>query len=144
MKKQYLLLATMLFPSFSFAQSIPDWKSYMATGNPVDIVPSAGTANSVSAWMGKKVDINNGKSTNQTLESPTVSDQISTPYLAVPDLILHKQIEIPEIGRLLLTLLFLRYLKTEVGQFGCYLTLITSTEKRLMFQKMLLLKVPRT
>lgn len=74
MKKILLALTALAIPSMAEAQSIPGWKSYQQTGNPADIVPSAGTPNSVAQWMGKKVDVDNGTSTNQTLTTPTISN----------------------------------------------------------------------
>lgn len=44
-------------PVSALAQSMPAWKSYMQTGNISDIVPSAGTSDSVAAWLAKKVDV---------------------------------------------------------------------------------------
>lgn len=66
-------LGALLLPFSAHAQSVPDWKSYTETGNPADIVLSAGTSNSVAAWVGKKVDTSGGQSTNQNLVTPTIS-----------------------------------------------------------------------
>lgn len=84
MKKILLALTALAIPSIAMAQSIPAWKSYQQTGNPADIVPSAGTPNSVAQWLGKKVDVTGGASTGQTLNSPTINsgniDNTSTIY----------------------------------------------------------------
>lgn len=76
MKKIILALA-ILTPIPALAQTAPSWKSYMATGNTADIVPSTGTSNSVSAWLAKKVDITNGASTSETLTTPAIKNATS-------------------------------------------------------------------
>lgn len=73
MKKILLALTALSIPSIAGAQSIPPWKSYQQTGDPSDIVPSAGTPGSVAQWMGKKVDVSSG-----TLTSPTITGGIIT------------------------------------------------------------------
>lgn len=60
-------------PVFALAQSMPAWKSYMQTGNTANIVPSAGTDNSVAAWLAKKVDTTNGQLQNPSIQGGSVS-----------------------------------------------------------------------
>lgn len=72
MKYILLALTALVIPSIAEAQSIPAWKSYQQTGNPADIVPSAGTPNSVAQWLGKKVDVTGGTSENQTVNTPKI------------------------------------------------------------------------
>lgn len=71
MKKILLALTALAIPSMAEAQSIPEWKSYQQTGNPADIVPSAGTPNSVASWLGRKTDVINGTQTNPTITGGT-------------------------------------------------------------------------
>ena len=52
----------------------PAWKSYMATGNPSDIVASTTVADAIGA----KVDATSGQSLNQQLEAPTVTGGTAT------------------------------------------------------------------
>lgn len=61
MRNVFLATALCALPVAAGAQSMPDWQSYQATGNPGAMVRSAGTADSVAAWMGKKVDVNSGR-----------------------------------------------------------------------------------
>ena len=90
MKKKLLLaLPFFFFPTIAFSQSIPDWKSYQSTGNPADMVRSAGTADSVAAWLGKKVDVTDGTLTNPTLtggvETTSPSDKPGAAGTAIPN-----------------------------------------------------------
>lgn len=78
MKKILLALTALAIPSMAEAQSTPPWKSYQQTGNPADIVPSAGTPDSVAQWMGKKVDVTGGASNDQTLKTPSITGGSST------------------------------------------------------------------
>lgn len=69
-------------PVSALAQSMPAWKSYMQTGNAADIVPSAGTDDSVAAWLAKKVDTQNG-----TMQNPTINQRaITTGPLQMSDI----------------------------------------------------------
>ena len=54
----------------SYAQTVPQWKSYTVTGNPSDIVAST----TVAAAIGGKVDTVGGVSTNQRLTAPNVTN----------------------------------------------------------------------
>ena len=76
MKKIFICAALFLTPSLSYAQSMPTWKSYLTTGNTADIVPSAGTSDSVAAWLAKKIDTNNGVATNLTIHSGSISSAV--------------------------------------------------------------------
>ncbi|MBV1833097.1 hypothetical protein [Novacetimonas pomaceti] len=78
MKKIAFLCAILMAPVAAHAQSMPAWKSYTQTGNPANIVPSAGTTDSVAAWIAKKVDTSSGTSTNQALTTPAITGGTST------------------------------------------------------------------
>ncbi len=57
-RAMHLVIAGALVSAPSaFAQSMPSWKSSLQTGNIKDLVPSAGSDNSVAAWLGKKADV---------------------------------------------------------------------------------------
>lgn len=88
-KKLLLVLPFFLLPEIAFSQSIPDWKSYQSTGNPADMVRSAGTPDSVAAWMGKKVDVENGNLDSPTLtggvEKTAPQDQPGAAGTAIPN-----------------------------------------------------------
>ncbi|WP_258373531.1 hypothetical protein [Komagataeibacter saccharivorans] len=49
MRNVFLATALCALPVAAGAQSMPDWQSYQATGNPGAMVRSAGTADSVAA-----------------------------------------------------------------------------------------------
>ncbi|KXV51710.1 hypothetical protein AD945_00015, partial [Gluconobacter albidus] len=69
-----LTLSVMLVASSSaFGQSMPAWKSYAQTGNPKDIVPSAGSDVSVAAWLGKKADTQNGRLQNPVINQRSIT-----------------------------------------------------------------------
>lgn len=70
MKIRSLILATpLLVPVSAWAQSAPAWKSYQDTGNPADMVKST----QVASWLGLKVDVTGGSSTNQTITNATIN-----------------------------------------------------------------------
>lgn len=91
MRNAFLAVALYLLPAYAFAQSVPDWKSYLATGNQSDIVRSTGTADSVSAWLGKKADVNNGSLNSVTLngglETYTPTDRPGSAGTSIPNTI---------------------------------------------------------
>lgn len=68
-----LLTSSFFISTNAMAQSVPPWVSYQSTGNPSDMVRSAGTPDSVATWMGKKVDVKDGSSTNQKITNPTIT-----------------------------------------------------------------------
>ena len=81
MKKILLAAVLTVTPSLAMAQSMPAWKSYMATGNTADIVPSAGTSDSVAAWLAKKVDTTNGTASGLTITNGSATGtDISAAY----------------------------------------------------------------
>ncbi|MFT9375898.1 right-handed parallel beta-helix repeat-containing protein [Komagataeibacter saccharivorans] len=91
MRNAFLAVALSLLPVCASAQSVPDWQSYLVTGNPNDIVRSTGTADSVSAWLGKKVDVNGGSlnspNLNGGLETYTPTDRPGSAGISIPNTI---------------------------------------------------------
>ncbi|KON63615.1 hypothetical protein KOEU_28620 [Komagataeibacter europaeus] len=89
MKNIFLPAVLSLLPAYAFAQSVPDGQSYRTAGNPNNIVRSADTADSVSTWIGKKMDVQNGTAVSPTLkggvETSAPSDRPGAAGTAIPN-----------------------------------------------------------
>ncbi len=68
-----ILSVALLATTPAFGQSIPSWKSVTQTGNVRDLVLSAGSNNSVAAWLGKKADTTNGQLQNPSMRGGSAS-----------------------------------------------------------------------
>lgn len=64
---------TFLAVPSAFGQSMPLWKSATQTGNVRDLVLSAGSDNSVAAWLGKKTDTQNGRLQNPVINQRSIT-----------------------------------------------------------------------
>ncbi|WP_408735353.1 hypothetical protein, partial [Gluconobacter albidus] len=64
---------TFLAVPSAFGQSMPLWKSATQTGNVRDLVLSAGSDNSVAAWLEKKADTQNGRLQNPVINQRSIT-----------------------------------------------------------------------
>ncbi len=89
MKNIFLPAVLSLLPAYAFAQSVPDGQSYRTAGNPNNTVRSADAADSVSTWIGKKMDVQNGTAVSPTLkggvEISAPSDRPGAAGTAIPN-----------------------------------------------------------